>query len=198
MWRSIPSEAAKASALLRLSIDRTALPTGLLPSVKAHCRVEFDRDDVYLTGVASRAIDLFERLTEWGVFGRTYLWSVTAADGSADGAAWRWLLPLAPVASIKADAGGVDVSAQYRIAAASPDMRGDAWMFRDTGEPDPMPAITLTAGYAAADQMPPGVLDFVLRCSALLYENREAALMPGADMMAYANSLLAGHWLPKA
>lgn len=189
----------------RISINRTALPAALLPTVKAHCRVEFSRDDQYLTGVAGRAIDLFERLTEWAVFQRLYKWSISADEGadfasSGWGEGWAWRLPLAPVTISKAviEPGGIDVTSEYSIVANVPDGRGESFMVRELGKPDPMPSVVLQGGYALPDDMPPGVLDFTLRASAWLYENREAALMPGADMMAYANSLLTSYWLPKA
>lgn len=186
------------SALVWITIDRVQLPTALLPVLKSHCRVEFARDDQYLTGVASRSIDLFERLTEWSVFARTFKWDIAAADGSADGEAWRWALPIRPVAGIIADDGGTDVSSQYKVVTAAPDMVGPAWMVRADGEPDPMPQIVLQVGYKTADEVPPGILDFVLRAGAWLYEYREAGMMPGADMLAYGNSLLAGQWVPRA
>jgi hypothetical protein len=184
--------------LWRRTIDRSALPAALLPEIKTHCRVEFNRDDAYLTRAAGRAIDLFERLTEWGVFERHFTWSITAAEGAAHNGGWRWLLPIAPVTAIKADANGDDVSSQYKVVTASPDMVAQAWMVRDLGEPDPMPVIDLQTGYKTLEELPPSILDFIFRASAWLYENREANLMPGAYMMAYANSLMAGQWLPKA
>lgn len=184
--------------LFRTSIDRTALPGDLVPLLKSHCRVEFSRDDLYLETVAARAIDLFERLTGWLVFGRLYDWTVTMEQGALAGTAWRWPAPVAPFTGFTAFDQAVDVSGQYRIVAASPDLVGPAWLERASGQPDAVPVLTAASGYASADELPPGVLDFVLRSGAWLYEYREAGMMPGADMLAYGNSLLAGQWVPRA
>lgn len=180
------------------SIDRATLPPLIMPLLKSHCRVEFSRDDEYLKQVAARAIDLFERLTGAGIFGRVYDWSVAMSEGQAAGSAWRWPGPVVPFTGFTAMDGSVDVSAEYLITAETSDIIGPTWLERAAGQPAAVPTLTAKSGYATVEAVPPGVLDFVLRAGAWLYEYREAGMMPGADMLAYGNSLLAAQWRPRA
>lgn len=186
------------SSVTFTSIDRATLPPLLMPVIKTHCRVEFSRDDVYLTGVASRSIDLFERVTGLSVFARLYGWTTTIAEGSAAGDAWRWPAPVVPFTGFTAMDGSTDVASEYQITSQSGDLLSPSWLSRAAGKPDTMPTLTAASGYKTLDALPPGILNEILLLSAWLYEYREAALMPGVDMLAYANSLLSSHWLPRA
>lgn len=185
------------SSIAFKSVDRTTLPPLIMPVLKTHCRVEFSRDDDYLKTVAARAIDLFERLTGLDIFARVYNWTVAIDDGEASGDAWRWPGPVVPFTGFTAVDGATDVAGQYAILTASAELIGPAWLERATGAPEFMPTMTAASGYETLDTLPPGVLDFILRAGAWLYEYREAGMMPGADMLAYGNSLLAGHWRPR-
>ena len=179
------------------STDRSTLPPLLLPTLKSHCRVEFTRDDQYLIGVASRSIDLFERITGASIFTRVYDWEVAMEEGAYRGAAWRWAGPVIPFTGFTATVEAVDVASEYTIIP-SVEIVGPSWLQRATGQPLSVPVLTATSGYATAEDLPPGVLDFVLRAGAWLYEFREQGMMSGVDMLAYGNALLAGQWIPRA
>jgi uncharacterized phiE125 gp8 family phage protein len=177
-------------------VDRTTIPTALLPTFKAHCRVEFTRDDEYLTQALKRAFDVFERLTQFHVFGVSYNWT---PDWPLSG---KLELPLQPVAKfVVTDADGNDISDDFEIVGVSGSDRmalqflqpvaGASW-------PAAGASVQLDIGYADPDDLPPGILDITFRIGSFLYENREMAVIGGVDVMPYANSLLTGYWVPRA
>jgi hypothetical protein len=171
----------------------------MLPVLKSHMRVEFSRDDPYITLIASRALDLFERITEWGVVTRVYDWVPGEGETGSDGTSWRWPAPVKPMTAFTAkDAtSGADVSAGFRIDAPTPDAYGPAWFVAIDGLPVPMPLFTVTSGYASVYDTPAGITDFVFRAGSWMYENREQANMPGVDQMNLGNSWLTGYWAPR-
>lgn len=180
--------------------DRPALVDELLEVFKSHVRVEFDRDDVYLKLVLTRAIDLFERLTEFRVFGAEYAWTPDSMTPGGQPEPF----PIIPVSSWEALApdGVTDISAQFKFYGVTgidnqvtPQLiqflAGNTWAAGN--------AIHLTVGFADMDALPPGVIDVTFRIGAHMYENREITSLTGVDQMnpGYFNSLLGGFWQPR-
>ena len=180
--------------LERTTIDRTTLPTDLLPEFKRHCRVEFARDDDYLTSALKRSFDLFERLTQFRVFLADYDWIPENATG-------KMPVPVQPVESFKVfDADGTDVSSNFELAGiVASDEMAPQWLQPIDGASWPAGArISFVTGYPSGDDLPPGILDICFRIGAFLYENREMVAIGGVDVMPYANSLITGYWIPRA
>lgn len=183
----------------RTKIDRAALSGELLDIAKSHLRVEFDRDDDYITLTISRAIDFFERATGLQVFPASYNWEPTLSY-TRDGEQF-FALPFQPAPSkfVVMD-GATDISNQFAIRSIG----GDPDVFAPRAfvalQP-PMAAgqvVAVTVGYTDAEGMPPGILSFVLEATSWFYENRDAGPMPGADGVPYLNQLLTAYWVPKA
>lgn len=94
-----------------VKVDRDQFALDWLPTVKKHCRVEFDRDDEYILGLIARAADQVERTTGQNLVPRTELYrpdynadywpgylirhcsDVWAPFGDYAGA-WGWRLPI--------------------------------------------------------------------------------------------------------
>jgi hypothetical protein len=198
-------------SLKRKSYDAAALPTDLLDTVKAHCRVDFSDDDSYLESATGRAIGLIERTTSFAIAPAIWTWTPAgpvpgsswpgATPGGEGGnictcclAGWQdsqgWRVPVCPVTSFSASlapSGGgaaVDVSAALEIAGViDPSQFERQWLVLVSGASiDPgQVTVTLNAGFADEAAMPPGVLDIVLRMTAYLYEMREWEAIPGFD-----------------
>lgn len=177
-------------------VDRTTIPTALLPTFKTHCRVEFTRDDEYLTQALTRAFDVFERLTQFHVFGTSYRWT---PDWPLSG---KLALPLQPVAGfVVSDAEGNDISDEFEIVGeVGSDQMATQFLQPVSGASWPAAGawVQLDIGYADPDDLPPGILDIGFRVGSFLYENREMAAITAVDVMAYANSFLTGYWIPRA
>jgi hypothetical protein len=181
------------------SIDRTTLPWSLLPLAKAHMRVTFDDDDQIIVFKLQHAIDLFERLTQFSVFKATYQWGPTLATGveGLEANTLGALVPLNRASSFTAkDEHAVDITAQYLLTGAS-GLDPISPQYLTTVVGGVSPSVTLTAGYAYPSEMPPSLIDIVLRIASYLYEWREVQNVPGVDNVAYANSLLSGFWVPR-
>lgn len=183
---------------VRTSIDRDALAQSLLDTAKTHMRVEFARDDDYITLCIKRAIDFFERATGLMVFPAVYDWA--PGTGSLVNGQYVYDFPFQPEPTFKVDDGtGTDISMQFAImGAGSPDEFGPRVFVGLNGPFDPTGKVTVTAGYEDMDTLPPGILSFVLEASSWFYEYREAAAMPGADGVPYLNQLLTAYWVPRA
>lgn len=185
----------------RTSIDREALPDELLDVAKTQMRVEFSRDDDYIKLCIARAIDFFERLTEMSVNPVTFDW-VPVSGINIDGVP-AYVLNWQPAPSFTAvtnDADKTDVTDQYAIFGDdNPDVYGIRWI-SPVAEPWPSatPLFEITAGYASADDLPPGILSFILEAASWYYEYREASAMPGVDGVPYLNQLLTAYWVPRA
>ncbi|WP_042778894.1 hypothetical protein [Sinorhizobium fredii] len=180
-------------------VDRTIIPAALLPAFKTHCRVEFSRDDQYLTQALARALDVFERLTEFHVFGVSYIWTPDWPTGSTE----RLRLPLQPVeAMVVTDVdGNTDISASYEIVGeVGTDQVAQQWLQPVSGAswPAASASVKLTIGYADAAAVPPGIVDIAFRVGSFLYENRDMTAITAVDVMAYANSFITGYWVPRA
>lgn len=180
--------------------DRAALTEELLPLFKSHVRVEFDRDDDYLELVLSRAIDLFERLTEFRVFAAVYAWTpdFMVPGGQPEP------FPIIPVGAWDAFAadGTTNIKDQFKFFGVTgidnqvtPQLiqflAGNTWAAGN--------AIEITVGFATMAELPPGVIDCAFRIGAHMYENREITSLTGVDQMnpGYFNSLLGGFWQPR-
>jgi hypothetical protein len=212
-------------SLERKTYDVAGLATAMLDDVKAHCRVDFADDDDYLEKATARAIGLIERTTSFSIAPATWLWtpaglapnpfSMSTSGGygregsnrctcrGAEG--WPGLqIPVCPISKFTAEltaADGTtsDVSASYQlVGTVDPSQFERQWLVVKPGvtvAPGSV-AVTLTAGYAGADELAPGVEDIVLRMTAYLYENREFASIDGFDAPAYAASISTGLWIP--
>ncbi|THK37618.1 hypothetical protein EHS39_13340 [Ensifer sp. MPMI2T] len=179
------------------SVDRTTIPTALLPAFKTHCRVEFTRDDQYLTQALVRAFDVFERLTEFHVFAVAYDWQPDWPAGGTE----KIEIPMQPVEDfVVTDGEGTDVSSDYEIVGVvGSDQMARQWLQPVSGASWPSSgSVMLALGYSVADDLPPGITDIGFRVGAFLYENREMAAITAVDVMAYANSFISGYWVPRA
>lgn len=183
--------------MVRTSIDRTSLSEALLDTAKVHLRVEFTRDDAYITQAITRAIDFFERATGMMIFPAEYDW-VPLAGYALDGQQY-YALPFQPAPTFTvSDADGVDISNQFEIRAlGSPDVFAERVFVSLNGAMDPALVVKVKAGYADEDSLPPGVLNFVLQATSWFYENRDAGPMPGGDGVPYLNQLLTSYWVPR-
>lgn len=183
----------------RTQIDREGLAEELLDLAKTHMRVEFTRDDDYIKLALRRAIDFFERITELNVFGSQWDW-VPEQSVSVDGVS-AYILTWQPAPSFKAftnDVAATEVTDQFAIFGdPEPDGFGMRWISPVVTPEPATPLFKITAGYADADSMPPGILSFVLEAASWFYEYREAGPMPGADGVAYLNQLLTAYWVPR-
>ena len=176
------------------TIDRTTLPTELLPMAKTHMRVSYNDDDAYIQLCLQRAIDLFERHAGWFVFGNTTAWvpAVTATTT-------RVQMPIQPVSSFTVALDTVDVSADYRMVRGSSATM--PW-FLQRNDGGIIPAgleVVLTGGYADMASLPPSVIDISFRVAAFYYENRESVTSYGLEQTPqWMNDLLLGNWIPRA
>lgn len=197
-------------ALERKSIDRDTLSAALLPLAKSQMRVDFTRDDAYITSICSRAVDFFEKITELSVFPAEYDWTLTDLPivlpswnryaGSSPQTGWK--VPVQPISAwVATDAADDDVTADFTLWGQT---TGDTFQQVFLGYTGTALAgqayfgdftISLQTGYD--DLPPPSMQDAILRMAAWLYENREMAGMPGTDMMSYFNTVLAGFWVPR-
>jgi hypothetical protein len=186
--------------LVRSTIDRQGFGDALLEVAKQHMRVEFSRDDSYIANATVRAADFFERTTGMLVIPSTWTW-VPETILPFPGDLYGWPLPFQPQPSKLAvkDAQGTDVSTRYSIRGGplSPDEYGQRYVLALDGAPATPITMTVTMGWSDPQDMPPGILNFILEAAAWFYENREAGPMPGADGVPYLNQLLTAYWVPR-
>jgi hypothetical protein len=179
-------------------VDRTTLPAALLPTFKTHCRVEFTRDDQYLTQALQKAIDIFERLTEFHVFAVSYNWTPDWPTGSSG----KLELPMQPFNDFAVtDAEDADISSDYEIVGeVGTERMARQWLQPVSGASWPAAGawVQLDIGYKTVENIPPGIVDITFRIGSFLYENREMTAIGGVDVMPYANSFLTGYWVPRA
>lgn len=202
--------------LKRKSIDRTTLPAALLVLAKAHMRIDFADDDALITQKLAASIDLFERLTGYGVFAADWEWSPSASDAVPPGGALAEgcnrcagaagllgsgpyaVVPVMRVSGFTAtnDADD-DIAASYALLGdENPDTVSRQY-FAQVATVEGEATITLSTGFAAIDDLAPGILDVVLRICAWLYEFREMGLMAGIDDVPQANTWLTQYWVPR-
>lgn len=179
------------------AIDRTTLPTALLPMVKSHCRVDFTDDDTILTTYISIAIGQLENVWDLAVFGVDGKWQPTITD---DLALPIYETPVQPAKTFTAkDGADADVSANYELINTV--TYSEPSYFRSL-DGTPIAAdikVALKGGYAAATDMPPEMLGAILQVSARLYEFRESSVSFSVNQMPmWMNDLLVGLWQPRA
>lgn len=178
-------------------VDRATLPDAMLPMFKTHCRVTFADDDDYLKLCLKRSLDLFERHAGWFVFGSTVEWQPVNLPSVG---VTRLPLPVQPVTTfVVLDSAAIDVSIDYRIRPGS-SATLPSFLERKDGAVIPTGLnITLTAGYADIDTLPPSVVDISFRVGAHYYENRESVTSYSLDEVPqWMNDLLLGNWIPRA
>lgn len=174
------------------TVDKTTLPTALLPRAKAHCRIDFSRDDALLTEIIARAIEKFENETEAKVFAATFQWSPAGAD-FVDG---RARSPISPVLDFTADVGETNVKDSYSVVTNSA-IQGAGTYYLVGAWQDGL-GLTLTTGYTDAAAIPAGIINEIMLYTATFYENRELFLSGGTLNPLGLRQQVAGWWLPKA
>jgi hypothetical protein len=191
--------------IVRDSIDYASLPAVLLPSAKAHLRVDFSRDDAAIKDLLARSIDQFQRNTEISVFAAGYTWTPVAqefVDLSCKGfpGSIGARSPLTPIrsfgATVPGDPDPVDVTADYAFVTNSVQGVQIYYLF---GEWQDGLTFNVLTGYIDQALMPPGIIDLIMKILAMNYENREM-LVPSGQLLLplWLETQLAGWWLPKA
>ena len=94
--------------------------------------------------------------------------------------------------------GAVDVSIEYALESAS--AVDPVWLVHSDGTTFPADAaVSLSVGFADADDLPPAEEGNVLRIAATLYENRESVTPLNLDQVPlWLNDALGGLWIPRA
>jgi len=166
------------------TIDFQALPVGLLSAVKQHVRVEFARDDGYLTEATARAIAEVESVTNLSINPATWVWQPSLCEPS-----WN-KVPKAPVRQVDIlDNAGQVVSTIELV------YNGTTAYLPDTA--DQSGTYQIQCGYLAVADIPPVVLNPILMLVGTLYEHREAVQMGTfTELPDMANRLLSGLWRP--
>jgi uncharacterized phiE125 gp8 family phage protein len=179
------------SKITSTGLDRTALPTALLPLAKSHLRVDGTYDDIYITDAIKRAINWFERVTNVSVNPVTWTWQPDSGN-FCNGLAQ---VPVSPVTTFTVDASG-DVSADYAITTMSTHGIG---LYALAGAWADGMAVKIPSGYADINALDPGITDAVLRYTAHLYENREI-LVIGSDVQTpgWMTDVISTYWMPRA
>jgi uncharacterized phiE125 gp8 family phage protein len=171
--------------------DWTTLPAALLPVVKEHLRLDFDDDDATLTRYIQWAIAYCQEHTGLQIFEADVAW--TPGD-----AASRYQCPAQPVSAFGVISATVDVSADYALQSGA--LTAPVWLVHSDGTPFAADAeVTLVAGYADADLIPPALYGNILRIAATLYENRESISAISLDQVpSWMNDMITGLWVPRA
>lgn len=174
-------------------IDWQTLPEALLATVKSHLRVEFNRDDEYITKMIARAINLYEQFSGRSIVARTVEWTPSPLP-------YVQQVPFQPLGEWTATApDGTVTTADYVVydnggavligsAAVPPVKFGEGVTFE------------MVTGYTEADDIPPGALDIILRISAGLYETREHQTVVTMEMVSFwtQDLIVGGGWIPRA
>lgn len=179
-------------SLERVTVNRTLLPDQLLDAMKAHCRVEFDRDDVLLRSYIAAAINLVELKCDVSINPAEYIASgdeihASPARWGYRGTRARWVLPVNNVHDFtlveSSDPSAADISAEFELW--SPDFGGAASSYLVTlSGRAAMPAdalVNLQVGLDDATTLAPGFFGLVARLTASMYENREASVALWAE-----------------
>jgi hypothetical protein len=179
-------------SLERVTVDRLLLPPLLLDSIKAHCRVEFDRDDALLKSYIASAINLVELKCDVSINPAEYI--ATGDELHASAARWAlrggrgcWSLPVNNVHEFtvfeSSDPAAPDLSAEFELW--SPDFGGAAssYLVALAGRPAiPFDAlVSLMVGIDDAATLAPGFFGLIARLTASMYENREASVALWAE-----------------
>jgi hypothetical protein len=167
----------------RTTIDRAVLPTLLLDSVKAHCRVYHDRDDAIFLSYIGAAIGIAERKCNVSLNPAEYRLTANELGGECApvvmGPRWGWLLPYNNVREFTVvqsfDAGALDISANFEVWSS--DFGGSASSYLVPAVSKLMPStaqITLSVGMEDLPSIAPEFVTLIMRLAASQYENREA------------------------
>jgi hypothetical protein len=141
------------------SVDRDVLPAALLPMAKFHIRLDPTGDaavdtqqDDFIKSLIARAIGHLQDKLEVTINPTEVEWTPAAADFSGGQAT----VPVRP-----ADGAALKWSSIHGVPI-------QIYAGAEEGV-----AVTLSAGYADLDALPPTLLDLVLRMTSVLYEHRE-------------------------
>jgi hypothetical protein len=163
-----------------ISIDFDILPTQLLPVVKEHLRVEFDRDDEYIKGAVARAIAEVESVTDITVNPSTWQWQPSNCYLTT-----RYLrVPKTPVREVLDETGAAaDIIWNAPSAYLNGTQRNQKF--------------TISAGYVDVKEIAPALMNVIFLLTGTLYEQREA-VQAGSfnELPDMANRLMAGLWRP--
>lgn len=171
-------------AIVSQDIDQH--PDNLLPIAKTHARVDGSYDDVFIKSVIARAIARFEQVNRCTVNPTEVLWKPKTTE-FCNGFA---TVPVRPVNSFSVMVGDPPTqSFDYSIDLKWDDIYGIP-ILAMTGPAVAGLAATLTCGF---DDLPPPVLDVVLRHTSHLYNHREI-LLPDREYV--APDLDATWWMP--
>jgi hypothetical protein len=175
-----------------VTVDRTALPTALLPIAKSHLRVDGTYDDAYIENALARAIGRIEDANGITINPTTATWTPGTGDFCGDGAT----LPARPASGFTATAGSppADVKSSYDIVLKWDDITGIPIQTLQGAATSGL-TVTLELGYTTAT-LPPQVLDRILRHAAHLYDHREI-LTPDAPYVAPDMGLDGTWWMPR-
>jgi hypothetical protein len=176
--------------LVYQTVDRTALPAGLLADCKQHLRVDHCDDDYYIRNVIARAIDHCENRFGIQINPATVLWTPRSTQ-FCDGRALSQVMPINTLAAA-ADAG--DVSASYSFESRA---LGGAPAYYILGAWQAGLMLTIVSGFAVAT-LPFGLLDRIFAMSAHLYEHREIFVNSGTDVVPqWDMDTFAMWWVPR-
>jgi len=170
--------------------DLQELPQNLLALAKQHLRVDHAGEDAFITSAIARAIGRFEQVNDVTLNPTEVVWEPNAS-AFVDGAATLPVRPAAIDEILNSDA--VDVTADYSVVLKWDAIHGIPILTMRGAAVDGL-SVTLTAGYT---DLPPPVLDVVLRHTAHLFEHREI-LIPGREYVAPDLKLDATWWMPRA
>lgn len=182
------------------SIDYATLAEAMLPSAKAHMRVDFDDDDESILQYLAWAMGLVEQATGQQIGTAIVSWT---PDGFFNGfntvMLAQYPFPVQPVASFTvSDSDGVDTSSQYKRVSSGFTLPVN--LARIDGALFPVgTAVAFVSGYADAAKIMPNLQAGIYRVAAMLYENRESITQVNVEEMPlWLNDLLVGTWIPRA
>jgi hypothetical protein len=138
-------------------------------------------------------------LTQFSVSKAVYAWTpgVVAGLDSSGMPVDAGKLPVMRVSGFTAMDGITNVTANYAIYGDTlPDSIAPQYLY-GTASSSASPNVALTVGYPTMNDMPPMILDIVMRIAGYLFEWREVQNVPGVDGVAYANSILTNWWIPR-
>jgi uncharacterized phiE125 gp8 family phage protein len=183
------------------NIDRTSLPTALLPQAKSQMRVVSTNDDALITSLIARTIDIFERQSGLSIFEADVVWIPDNLDtiDITKGV----LIPVQPIKTwAAADGEGTDVTASYQIVGNDTGRATGLYFASKTatlpsGDPT-LPTLTMKVGYAAITEIPPATLEAILARTASYYAWREDLSETNVDEIPdFDQTWMVGHWVPR-
>ena len=162
----------------RITVDTAILPDAMLLLVKAHCRVEFDRDDALLKLYTAASIGLVERKCNVSLNPATYL---VSSDELRYGFGLKpgWWLPLNNVHTFTAEDAGEDITDEFLLGNSDFGGSTSSYLFPVNDASPSMPStalMTLQVGLDDPALLAPEFLALILRATASFYENREASI----------------------